>query len=173
MRVTTLLVGCILLLMLGSTAGQKMTAQNAPRPLSAGDVEHGLRSGVPNARMTVLVKRYGVDFELNDAVEKQLRSAGASDNLILQIGRARVRVDRNSAKTLTRSAVGTHKHQSANMRRSHAPTTAKEILQKADKYRLGSGMDRDEAQAARLYRTAAEMGNAEAQTRFADRKSVV
>ncbi len=167
MRSTTLLVGSILLFVVGSTAGHTMTAQNGPRPLSAGDIEHALKSGVPNARMAVLVKRYGVGFELTDAAEKQLRSAGASDNLILQIGRSRAGVDSNAVARVTRPAVGAQRR-SANVRRSHAKTTAKELLQQADKYRLGSGVSRDEAKAANLYRTAAEMGNAEAQTRFAE-----
>src|SRR5216684_5224991 len=91
MRVTTLLVGSILLFMVGSSAGRTTRAQNALRPLSAADVEHGLKSAVPNARMAALVKQYGVDFELTDGVEKELRSAGASDNLILQISRSRSR----------------------------------------------------------------------------------
>ena len=93
MRVTTLLVGSILLFMVGSTAARTTRTQHAPRPLSAADVEHGLKSAVPNARMAALVKKYGVDFELTDTVKKELRSAGASDNLILQIGRSRARVD--------------------------------------------------------------------------------
>src|SRR5208282_310593 len=110
----------------------------------------------------------GVDFELTDAVKKELRSAGASDNLILQIGRSRARVDGNSVERLTGPAVGTHRHRSANTSRGHAQPAAKELVQQADKYRLGSGVDRDEAKAAHLYRKAAEMGNAEAQTRFAE-----
>ena len=169
MRATTLLVGCILLFLVGSTAGRTITAQNAPRPLSAADVKHGLKSGVPNARMAALVKQYGVDFALTDVVEEQLRSAGASDSLILQIGRSRARVYGNSVERLTGPAVGAHGHRSANTpRTTHPQTTAKELLQQADKYRLGSGIDRDEAKAAQLYRKAAEMGNAEAQTRFAE-----
>src|SRR6266852_2506945 len=91
MRVTTLLVGSILLFMVGSTAGR--TTTNAFRPLSAADVEHGLKSAVPNARMAALVKQYGDDFDVTDEVETRHRSAGANDNLILQIGRSRARVD--------------------------------------------------------------------------------
>ena len=89
MRVTTLLVASMLLFTVGSTEGRATpTAQHAPRPLSAADVEHGLKSAVPNARMAALVKQYGVDFELTHTVEDELRSAGASDSLILQIGRS-------------------------------------------------------------------------------------
>src|SRR5271166_4391646 len=114
MRVTTLLVASILLFMVGIAEGRATRTQHAPRPLSAPDVEHGLKSAVPNARMAALVKKYGVDFELTDAVKKELRSAGASDNLILQIGRSRARVDGNSVERLTGPAVGAHRHRSAN-----------------------------------------------------------
>src|SRR5271157_4771904 len=92
MRVTTLLVASILLFIVGSTEGRATPTQHAPRPLSAADVEHGLKSAVPNARMAALVKQYGVDFELTHTVEDELRSAGASDSLILQIRRSRSRV---------------------------------------------------------------------------------
>ncbi len=167
MRATTLLVGCILLFVVGSSAGRTTRAQSGPRPLSAADVEHGLKSAVPNARMAALVKQYGVDFELTDGVEKELRSAGANDNLILQIGRSRARVDGKSVRPtghLSRAQV----HRPANTTPAHTETDAKELLSEANKYRLGSGVDRDEAKAAELYRKAAEMGNAEAQARFAE-----
>src|SRR6266403_4436290 len=98
MRVTTLLVGSILLFMVGSTAARTTRIPNASRPLSATDVEHGLKSAVPNARMAALVKQYGVDFELTNGVEKELRRAGASDNLILQIGRSQARVKGKSVE---------------------------------------------------------------------------
>src|SRR5229473_5038341 len=106
MRVTTLLVGSILLFMVGSTAGR--TTTNAFRPLSAADVEHGLKSAVPNARMAALVRKYGVDFELTGAVKQELRSAGASDNLILQIGRSRAPLptDESSIKPTGHSPTG-------------------------------------------------------------------
>src|SRR5271157_4481587 len=168
MRATTVLFGCILLFLVGSIAGKTITAHHAPRPLSAADVEHALKSGVPNARMAALVKQYRVDFELNDVVEGQLRSAGASDSLILQIGRSRARVDSNSVARLTGPAVGTHGRQTAKTPPTHPQPVAKELLQQADRYRLGSGVERDEAKAAQLYRKAADMGNAEAQTRFAE-----
>jgi TPR repeat protein len=169
MRVTTLLLGSILLFMVVNATGRTTRAPNASRPLSAADVEHGLKSAVPNARMAALVKKYGVDFELTGAVKQELRSAGASDNLILQIGRSRVPIpmDDNSVKPTGHSA-GIHAHRSANTPRAHAQPGAKELLSQADKYRLGSGVVRNEAKAAQLYRKAAEMGNAEAETRFAE-----
>lgn len=164
MRVKTLLAGCILLFLVGSSAGR--TKQIAPRPLSGADVQHGLKSAVPNARMAALVKRYGVDFKLNDVLEKQLRRAGANDNLILQIARSRARVSGTSVEKPAGPAVAAHAHQPAKTPR--AQTTAAELLAQADQYRLGSGVDRDEAKAAHLYRKAGEMGNAAAQTRFAE-----
>jgi len=69
MRVTKLLVATILLFMVGSTEGRTTQTQHAPRPLSAAEIEHGLKSAVPNARMAALVKQYGVDFELTHTVE--------------------------------------------------------------------------------------------------------
>jgi Sel1 repeat len=162
MRVTKLLVASILLFMVSSTEGRTTRTQHAPRPLSVADVEHGLKSAVPNARMAALVRKYGVDFELTHTVQNELRSAGASDNLILQIGRSRSRVVgkpvRPAGHTVVDRALG-----SANTTRAHAETSAKEFLSQADKYRVG-----DEGKAAELYRKAADMGNAEAQTRFAE-----
>src|SRR5882762_10564176 len=154
MRVTTLLVGSILLFTVGSTAARTTRIPNASRPLSAADVEHGLKSAVPNARMAALVKKYGVDFELTGAVKQELRTAGASDNLILQIGRSRapvprapIPIDDNSGRPTGHSA-STHAHRSVNTPRAHVQPTAKELLSQADKYRLGSGAVRTEAKVA-------------------------
>src|SRR5882757_5716951 len=166
MRATTLLVGSILLFMVGSTAARTTRAQNTSRPLSTADVEHGLKSAVPNARMTALVKKYGVDFDLTAAVEEKLRSEGASNNLLFQIGRSRVRVVGNAERPTAHSVAAGRR--SARPPRTPAQTAAQELLSQANKYRLGSGVNRDEAKAADLYRKAAEMGNAEAQTRFAE-----
>src|SRR5216684_7627100 len=112
MRVTTLLVGSLLLFILlvvvGSSAGRTTHTPNASRPLSAADVEHGLKYAVPNARMAALVKKYGVDFELTGAVKQELRSAGANGNLILQIGRSRapIPIDESSVKLTGHSPTG-------------------------------------------------------------------
>src|SRR6266478_2029695 len=150
MRVTTLLVGSILLLMVGSAAARTTRTPNASRPLSAADVEHGLKSAVPNARMAVLVKKYGVDFKLTGAVKQELRSAGASDNLILQIGRSRapIPIDDNSVKPTghspTEHLTSSRAHRSVNTPRAHVQPPAKELLSQADKYRLGSGVVRNE-----------------------------
>jgi TPR repeat protein len=161
MRVTTLLVVNILLLM-GSTAGRTTRIQHAPRPLSAADVEHGLKSAVPNARMVALVKQFGVDFELTHVVEAELRSAGASNALILQISHSRSRIAGKPVRP-GGPAVVDRAHGPASTTQAHAETSAKEFLSQADKYRVGN-----ESKAAKLYRKAADMGNAEAQTRFAE-----
>jgi hypothetical protein len=87
----------------GKTArGGKTTTQTEPKNSSdrektspkakpAGNTRvfpQPVKSAVPNARMAALVRQCGVDFELTVGVEKALRSAGANDNLILQIGRS-------------------------------------------------------------------------------------
>jgi FKBP-type peptidyl-prolyl cis-trans isomerase FklB len=65
---------------------QQSPSTNSP-PLSVSDIDHSLKAGVTNTRMAVLVKQYGVDFGLTDAVEKELRAAGANSDLLLQIAR--------------------------------------------------------------------------------------
>ena len=65
MRVTTLLVASILLFMVSSTEGRTTRTQHAPRPLSAADVEHGLKSAVPNARMAALGKAIRSGFRVD------------------------------------------------------------------------------------------------------------
>src|ERR1700687_5755414 len=144
MRVKTPLVGSILLIILlvvvGSSAGRTIRTTNTSRPLSAADVEHGLKSAVPNARMAALVKKYGVDFELTGAMKEELGSAGASDNLILQIVRSRapVPIGENSVRSTGHSA-GTHANRLALTPRAHgqpAQSAPKELLSQADKYRL-------------------------------------
>jgi len=39
--------------------------------------------------MAALVKQYGVDFDLTDKVEKELRAAGAGDELLLRIAQSK------------------------------------------------------------------------------------
>src|ERR1700726_3770526 len=167
MCVTKLLVAGILLFMVASTEGKATRTQHAPRPLSAADVEHGLKSAIPNARMTALVKQYGVDFELTHTVEQELRSTGANDNLILQIRHSRSRVAEKTARPAGRTVVD-RAHGPANTTRAHAEKSAKKLPSQAVKYQAGSGVVGNRGKAADLYRKAAEMGNAEAQTRFGE-----
>src|SRR5260370_35824031 len=139
MGVTKVIVARILLVRVGSTEGRTTRAQHAPRPLSAADIEHGLKSAVPNARMAALVKQYGVDFELTHTVENELRNAGASNNLILQIGRSRSRVTGKSVRPVGHTVID-RSQGPANTTRARAETSAKEFLSQADKYRVSSGV---------------------------------
>jgi len=59
-----------------------------PPALSEKEVTDAL-SSMPPARVTALVKQYGVDFELTDEAEKRLRDAGADANLLLAIAKAK------------------------------------------------------------------------------------
>jgi hypothetical protein len=59
-----------------------------PPALSEKEITDALASMAP-ARVTALVKQYGVDFELNDDAEKRLRAAGADANLLLAIAKAK------------------------------------------------------------------------------------
>jgi hypothetical protein len=104
--------------------------------------------------MAALVKQYRVDFELTQTVEGELRSAGASDNLILQISRSRSRVAGKPVRPAGHTVVD-RAHGPANTTRTHAKTSAKEFLSQADKYRAGSGEVRNEGKAAELYHKAA------------------
>ena len=59
------------------------------KPLGLAEVEDALKNGLPNARVTQLVKQFGVDFAVTDEVEQRLRSAGADSDLLLVIAKAR------------------------------------------------------------------------------------
>lgn len=62
---------------------------SGPKPLTLGEVEEALKNGLPSARVTQLVKEFGVDFALTDEVEQRLRAAGADGDLLLAIAKAR------------------------------------------------------------------------------------
>lgn len=86
MRAYFFVVG-VLLVTSSVLQAKQSTQQNASHPLSVSDIEHGLRSGVTNTRMAGLVKQYGVDFEMNDSIEKELKLAGANSDVLQQIAR--------------------------------------------------------------------------------------
>lgn len=44
---------------------------------------------MPKPRVIDLVKKYGVDFDLNDDNEQQLRAAGATSEVLLVVARAK------------------------------------------------------------------------------------
>ncbi|HEV2021771.1 MAG TPA: PEGA domain-containing protein [Terriglobales bacterium] len=60
-----------------------------PPPLSVDDVVGLLQGSVSPVRAATLVKERGVDFDLNDEVEKRIRGAGGDSDLLLTIARSR------------------------------------------------------------------------------------
>jgi hypothetical protein len=52
------------------------------KTLSKNDVVSLLEGGVPSSRVATLANERGIDFEIDPAVESELRQAGASDELI-------------------------------------------------------------------------------------------
>jgi TPR repeat protein len=60
-----------------------------PPPLSVDDVVGLLQGSVSPVRAATLVKERGVDFDLNDEVEKRIRNAGGDSELLLAIARSR------------------------------------------------------------------------------------
>jgi hypothetical protein len=60
-----------------------------PAPLSAKDIVDLLRGEVSAKRATVLVKERGVDFDLTEAVEQQIRAAGGGADLLLAITKSK------------------------------------------------------------------------------------
>lgn len=80
------IVVTVILLFSGLILQAQQSQTSSSSPLSVSDIEHGLKAGVTNARMAALVKQYGVDFEVS-GVEKELKAAGANDDLLTIIGR--------------------------------------------------------------------------------------
>jgi hypothetical protein len=60
-----------------------------PKPLALTEIQDALKNGLSNAKVTALVKQYGVDFALSDEVEQQLRAAGADGDLLLAIAKSK------------------------------------------------------------------------------------
>jgi hypothetical protein len=54
-------------------------------PFSFGEVETGLAGGITSKRMTTLVQKFGVDFNLSPVTRKRLANEGADDNLLTTI----------------------------------------------------------------------------------------
>lgn len=67
----------------------KRLAPSGPQPLTVEEVEKALNEGLPQARIAVLVNKYGVDFALTDPAEQRLRRAGAEPSLLLAIAKAK------------------------------------------------------------------------------------
>ncbi len=60
-----------------------------PPPFTVQDVVDMLRGDVAPPRVAKLVEQRGVDFAVNDAVEKQIRDAGGDAELLFAIAKAR------------------------------------------------------------------------------------
>ena len=74
----------------GDTKQIEAKLQSAgPKPLGLAEIEDALKNGLPSARVTQLVKQFGVDFAVTDEVEQRLRAAGADGDLLLAIIKAR------------------------------------------------------------------------------------
>ncbi|HKE33410.1 MAG TPA: tetratricopeptide repeat protein [Candidatus Angelobacter sp.] len=69
--------------------GELPGAKPATHTLSEADVEELLRGGVTPKRATALVRQQGVSFTLDDTIETRLRKAGATDELLLAITKAK------------------------------------------------------------------------------------
>lgn len=71
------------------TVAVRRAAATGPRPLTVDEVRKALSSGVPKARVQALVLEYGVDFNLTEMIEQQLRVDGADTGLLLAIAKAK------------------------------------------------------------------------------------
>jgi hypothetical protein len=59
-----------------------------PQPLSLSAILDALESTIGKSKLTSLIRQNGVDFTLTPAIERQLRSAGASTELLFEILKA-------------------------------------------------------------------------------------
>jgi hypothetical protein len=71
------------------TIAVKRLPPPGPPALGLKEVLDALQSNVPKARLLALIEQYGVDFALNEDVERQLREAGADSELLLAIAKAK------------------------------------------------------------------------------------
>lgn len=85
MRQLAQIIVCVLL---ATTMAALPRPQSNSSPLTLDDVLKLLDAGVRPVRVKAAVTERGVGFLLNDAVEKDLRDAGATDDLILQIAKS-------------------------------------------------------------------------------------
>lgn len=72
--------------LVGERTEQKIElVKRGPEPLSEADIEDALTQGMTPARLTDLVKQYGVNFAVTPEIEKKLRDKGADSDLLLAI----------------------------------------------------------------------------------------
>ena len=69
-----------------STVTVSLVAQG-PKPLGKDEVGDLLKNGVPKTRIMGMISQYGVDFDLSNEIEQQLRSVGADSDMLLVIAR--------------------------------------------------------------------------------------
>ena len=72
----------VLLIATASLASTFAHAQKTREPLTEGEVMRLLQGGVAPQRVGKLARESGIGFEMNPAVERDLRSAGADDQLL-------------------------------------------------------------------------------------------
>ncbi len=72
----------MMFLVIAAAGPQTARAQEAREPLVKSEVIRLLQNGVSADRVGALAKQYGIAFQVNEDTEKQLREAGADDELI-------------------------------------------------------------------------------------------
>jgi hypothetical protein len=131
-------------------------AQSEGRALSLDDVMGLLKAGVTPMRVKTVVAERGVDFQLSGDVDRRLRDAGASDEVILQIAKS-YRASTAPAPAPKRAAPERAPADPMN------PTDPKEQYELALRYQNGEGVPQSQADAVRLLRKAGDRGYAPAQ----------
>jgi hypothetical protein len=69
----------------GNSAVYAALTPKGPIPLTSSDIQDLLRNGVAKARISSLVTKYGVDFQLTPEIEQQMKAAGADNVLLIEI----------------------------------------------------------------------------------------
>jgi hypothetical protein len=77
-KITLIFLACLLCLLSGCGA----TAQTPPKALSQTEVANLLQGGVPPDRIEEIVRKRGIDFQVTPEIEKELRDAGATSELL-------------------------------------------------------------------------------------------
>jgi tetratricopeptide (TPR) repeat protein len=130
-------------------------AQSDSRALSLDDVMNLLKAGVTPTRVKNVVGERGVDFQLSGDVDRRLREAGASDDVILQIAKSY----RTGSSPAPKRAPAPERAPADPMN----PTDPSEQYELALRYQKGDGVPQSQAEAVRLFRRAGERGFAPAQ----------
>jgi tetratricopeptide (TPR) repeat protein len=86
-------------LYLGLVSWRQANLPISKKSFTLQDVRYALKEGVAPSRVTVLVKERGVNFNLTDEAEKELRISGADDDLLQQIRTQTEQKKRTEQKT--------------------------------------------------------------------------